>query len=88
MKRAELFKRLPSALSERGMPEGLYHVKVMELAKNGASPYPVLTALVCMGGQKQTQLDEPLCFSFDFDADSDVKRLTAIVTMGTAPMRR
>lgn len=85
MKRAELFKRLPPALAERSLGEGIYFVTIVENAAGGEIAHPVLSALVSMGGTGQSHLPAPIRFSFDFDADTDVKRLTAIVSTLPAP---
>lgn len=85
MKRSELFKRLPKALAERDLGEGMYFVTITEASGPAQDAQFVMSAMVSMGGLNQRQLADPLCFSFDFDADSDIKRLTAVVTDKPAP---
>lgn len=80
MKRDQLFNRLPQALAERELDQGVYFVSVFEAAQSDQTPQLVMSAMVSMGGMNQRPLAEPLTFSFNFDADADVKRLTAVVT--------
>lgn len=80
MKRDALFSYVVEALKQNHYDQGVYFVKIIELAHSGSKPHTIMTGMVSLGGLDQKELAEPVCYSFDYDEDSDVKRLTAIVS--------